>query len=158
MHPRGTPRVVYTINILQGNLIYHFYYKSSNFIYYFLAHFKYVVDLGLKNILHTNAPTIDLGHKLENVVYFELLRRGGTVYAGRTDNGEVDFVVQHYDGTRAYYQVAYTANDEKTLKCELSSLRNIRDSYPKYLLTLDYETSNIDGIQRVHVIDWLLKQ
>ena len=57
-----------------------------------------------------------------------------------------------------YTQVAYTANDEKTLKRELSSLRNIRDSYPKYLLTLDYETSNIDGIQRVHVIDWLLKQ
>lgn len=124
---------------------------ASNYKYY-------VVDLGLKNILHTNAPTIDLGHKLENVVYFELLRRGGTVCAGRTDNGEVDFVVQHYDGTRAYYQVAYTANDEKTLKRELSSLRNIRDSYPKYLLTLDYETSNIDGIQRVHVIDWLLKQ
>lgn len=124
---------------------------ASNYKYY-------VVDLGLKNILHTNAPTIDLGHKLENVVYFELLRRGGTVYAGRTDNGEVDFIVQHYDGTRAYYQVAYTANDEKTLKRELSSLRNIRDSYPKYLLTLDYETSNIDGIQRVHVIDWLLKQ
>ena len=124
---------------------------ASNYKYY-------VVDLGLKNILHTNAPTIDLGHKLENVVYFELLRRGGTIYAGRTDNGEVDFVVQHYDGTRAYYQVAYTANDEKTLKRELSSLRNIRDSYPKYLLTLDYETSNIDGIQRVHVIDWLLKQ
>ena len=124
---------------------------ASNYKYY-------VVDLGLKNILHTNAPTIDLGHKLENVVYFELLRRGGTVYAGRTDDGEVDFVVQHYDGTRAYYQVAYTANDEKTLKRELSSLRNIRDSYPKYLLTLDYETSNIDGIQRVHVIDWLLKQ
>ena len=118
----------------------------------------YVVDLGLKNILHTNAPTTDLGHKLENVVYFELLRRGGTVYAGRTNNGEVDFVVQHYDGTRSYYQIAYTANDEKTLKRELSSLRNIRDSHPKYLLTLDYDTSNIDGIQRVNVIDWLLKQ
>jgi predicted AAA+ superfamily ATPase len=124
---------------------------ASNYKYY-------VVDLGLKNILHTNSPAIDLGHKLENVVYFELLRRGGTVYAGRTDNGEVDFVVQHYDGTRAYYQVAYTANDEKTLKRELSSLRNIRDSYPKYLLTLDYETSNIDSMQRFHVIDWLLKQ
>lgn len=124
---------------------------ASNYKYY-------VVDLGLKNILHTNTPTTDLGHKLENVVYFELLRRGGTVYAGRTDNGEVDFVVQHYDGTRSYYQVAYTANDEKTLKRELSSLRNIRDSHPKYLLTLDYDTSNIDGIQRVNVIDWLLKQ
>ena len=124
---------------------------ASNYKYY-------VVDLGLKNILHTNTPTTDLGHKLENVVYFEMLSRGGTVYAGRTDNGEVDFVVQHYDGTRSYYQVAYTANDEKTLKRELSSLRNIRDSHPKYLLTLDYDTSNIDGIQRVNVIDWLLKQ
>lgn len=122
---------------------------ASNYKYY-------VVDLGLKNILNTNTPTADLGHKLENVIYFELLRRGGVVYAGRTDNGEVDFVVQHHNGTRAYYQVAYTANDEKTLKREISSLRNIRDSYPKYLLTLDYDTSNIDGIQRLNVIDWLL--
>ena len=67
-------------------------------------------------------------------------------------------VVQHYDGTRAYYQVAYTASDEKTLKHQFSSLRNIRDSYPKYLLTLDYDISNIDGIQRLNVIDWLLNQ
>ena len=59
---------------------------------------------------------------------------------------------------REYYQVAYTANDEKTLKRELSSLRNIKDSYPKYLLTLDYDTSNIDGIQRVNVIDWLTEK
>lgn len=122
---------------------------TSNYKYY-------VVDLGLKNILNTNVPTTDLGHKLENVIYFELLRRGGVVYAGRTDNSEVDFVVQHHNGTRSYYQVAYTANDEKTLKREISSLRNIRDSYPKYLLTLDYDTSNIDGIQRLNVIDWLL--
>lgn len=122
---------------------------TSNYKYY-------VVDLGLKNILNTNAPAFDLGHKLENVIYFELLRRGGVVYAGRTDNGEVDFVVQHHNGTRSYYQVAYTANDEKTLKREISSLKNIRDSYPKYLLTLDYDTSNIDGIQRLNVIDWLL--
>lgn len=122
---------------------------TSNYKYY-------VVDLGLKNILNTNAPTTDLGHKLENVIYFELLRRGGVVYAGRTDNGEVDFVVQHHNGTRSYYQVAYTANDEKTLKREILSLWKIHDSYPKYLLTLDYDTSNIEGIQRLNVIDWLL--
>lgn len=122
---------------------------ASNYKYY-------VIDLGLKNILHTNSPATDLGHKLENVVYFELLRRGGTVYAGRIERGEVDFVVQQPDGTRAYYQVAYTTNDEKILKRELSSLKNIRDSYPKYLLTLDYDTSNLDGIQRLNVIDWLL--
>ena len=121
------------------------------------ANYKYyVVDLGLKNILQTNAATTDLGHKLENVVYFELLRRGGNIYAGRTDHGEVDFVVQYHDGRRAYYQVAYTANDKKTLKREISSLQAIRDSYPKYLLTLDFDTSNIEGIQRLNVIDWLL--
>lgn len=124
---------------------------ASNYKYY-------VVDLGLKNILHTNNSVTDLGHKLENVVYFELLRRGGNIYAGRSEKGEVDFVVLHHDGTREYYQVAYTANEKKTLERELSSLRNIRDSYPKYLLTLDFETSNINGIQRVNVIDWLLAQ
>lgn len=123
---------------------------SSNYKYY-------IVDLGLRNILQTNNPISDLGHKLENVVYFELLRRGGEVFAGQTDNGEVDFVVMKPNGERAYYQVAYTANDEKTLKRELSSLKKIRDSYPKYLLTTDFETSNIEGIQRLNVIDWLLE-
>lgn len=124
---------------------------ASNYKYY-------VVDLGLRNILQTNNPVSDLGHKLENVVYFELLRRGGEVFAGQTDNGEVDFVVMKSNGAREYYQVAYTANDEKTLKRELSSLCKIRDSHPKYLLTTDFEASNIEGIQRLNVIDWLLKK
>lgn len=122
---------------------------SSNYKYY-------VVDLGLKNILQTNNPVSDLGHKLENVVYFELLRRGGEVFAGQTDSGEVDFVVMKPNGGREYYQVAYTVNDEKTLKRELSSLIKIRDSYPKYLLTTDFDTSNYSGIQKLNVIDWLL--
>ena len=116
----------------------------------------YVVDLGLKNILLTNSPYTDLGHKLENVVYFELLRRGGEVFAGRSGKGEVDFVVKKSGGLTEYYQVAYTINDEKTLKRELSSLREIRDSYPKYLLTMDYDNSNIDGIQKINIIDWLM--
>jgi len=123
---------------------------ASNYKYY-------VVDLGLRNILQTNNPEADLGHKLENVVYFELLRRGGMVYAGRTGDAEVDFVVMKDGGLREYYQVAYTANDEKTLKRELSSLRKIRDTYPKYLLTTDYDKSNYDGIQKLNVIDWLLE-
>ena len=117
----------------------------------------YVVDLGLKNIIQTNSSYTDLGHKLENVVYFELLRRGGEVYAGRSQKGEVDFVVKKPSGVTEYYQVAYTVNDEKTLKRELSSLREIKDSYPKYLLTMDFDNANIDGIQKINVIDWLLK-
>lgn len=122
---------------------------SSNYKYY-------VVDLGLKNILQTNNPVSDLGHKLENVVYFELLRRGGEVFAGQNGSGEVDFVVMKPNGNREYYQVAYTVNDENTLKRELSSLTRIRDSYPKFLLTTDFDTSNYGGIQKLNVIDWLL--
>ena len=124
---------------------------ASNYKYY-------VVDLGLRNILQSNNPDADLGHKLENVVYFELLRRGGTVYAGRTESNEVDFVVMKAGGGREYYQVAYTANDEKTMNRELSSLRKIRDTYPKYLLTTDFDNANIDGIQKINVIDWLLAE
>lgn len=93
---------------------------------------------------------------LENVVYFELLRRGGEVYAGRTDAGEVDFVVMRHNGEREYYQVAYTANDENTLNRELSSLRKIKDTHPKYLLTTDFESANIDGIRKINVVDWLM--
>ena len=93
---------------------------------------------------------------IESIVYFELLRRGGEVFAGQTDSGEVDFVVMKPNGGREYYQVAYTVNDEKTLQRELSSLTKIRDSYPKYLLTTDFDTSNYGGIQKLNVIDWLL--
>lgn len=116
----------------------------------------YIVDLGLKNILNANSALSDLGHKLENIVYFELLRRGGDVYAGKSGNGEVDFVVQKHDGNREYYQVAYTVNDEKTLKRELSSLEKIKDSYPKYLLTTDFDNINYNGIQKINILDWLL--
>jgi predicted AAA+ superfamily ATPase len=91
-----------------------------------------------------------------SILYFELLRRGGEVYAGRTDAGEVDFVVMKHNGEREYYQIAYTVNDEKTLNRELSSLRKIKDTYPKYLLTTDFDSANIDGIRKINVIDWLL--
>lgn len=122
------------------------------------ANYKYyVVDLGLRNILNTNRTNTDLGHKLENVVYFELLRRGGEVFAGRSNKGEVDFVVKKYDGRMEYYQVAYRVDDEKTLNREISSLKCIRDANPKYLLSLDFDESVVDGVQKINVIDWLLQ-
>lgn len=117
----------------------------------------YLVDLGLKNIVATNKHDADLGHKLENVVYFELLRRGGKIYAGKNNDKEIDFVVQKPNNEREYYQVAFTVNDEKTFKREISAFRNVRDNYPKYLLTLDFDNTNIEGIQKINVIDWLLK-
>ena len=117
----------------------------------------YLVDLGLRNIAITNTYDTDLGHKLENVVYFELIRRGGKVYVGKINDKEIDFVVQKTNNEREYYQVAFTVNDEKTFTREISSLKNIKDNYPKYLLTLDFENTGIDGIQKVNIIDWLLQ-
>ena len=55
-------------------------------------------------------------------------------------------------------QVAYTANDENTLNREISSLRKIKDTHPKYLLTTDFDSANIDGIRKINVIDWLLAE
>ncbi len=120
-------------------------------------HKYYVVDLGLKNILITNKYDTDLGHKLENIVYFELLRRGGKVFVGKYGKYEIDFVVQKPNNEREYYQVAYTVNDEKTFNREVSSFSKIKDHYPKYLLTLDFDNANINGIQKINVIDWLMK-
>ncbi len=117
----------------------------------------YVIDLGLRNITATNKYDTDMGHKLENVVYFELLRRGGKVYAGKNNDKEIDFVVQKPNNLIEYYQVAFTLNDEKTYKRELSSFKNINDNYPKYLLTLDFDNVNIEGIQKMNIIDWLLE-
>ena len=89
-------------------------------------------------------------HKLENVVFLERLRRGGMVFAGKNKDKdkEVDFMVQKANNERAYYQVSFTANDEKTFEREFSSFRNIKDHYPKYLLTLDYDNRIIEGIQK----------
>lgn len=119
-------------------------------------HKYYLVDLGLRNITMSNNYETDLGRKLENVVYFELLRRGGKIYTGKYQDKEIDFVVQKPNNQREYYQVAFSVNDEKTFEREISAFRSIKDSYPKYLLTLDYDTTSIEGIQKTHVVDWLL--
>ena len=117
----------------------------------------YIVDLGLKNITATNKYDADLGHKLENIVYFELLRRGGKVYVGKDNDREIDFVVQKANNEREYYQVAFTVNNEKTFKREISAFDKIKDNYPKILLTLDFDNTSINGIQKINVIDWLLE-
>lgn len=85
-----------------------------------------------------------------------MLRRGGKIYVGKNNDKEIDFIVQKPNNDRTYYQVAHTVNDENTFNRETSAFRNIRDSYPRYLLTLDYDNANIEGIQKINVIDWLL--
>jgi predicted AAA+ superfamily ATPase len=116
----------------------------------------YAVDLGFRNALLGQETDLDLGHKLENLVFLELRRRyNGQILVGRTDNKEVDFVVQ--DGVnRFYYQVALTVKDSQTLARELEPLQKIRDNYQKFLITTDYDNSVFEGIRKTNVIDWLL--
>lgn len=117
----------------------------------------YVVDIGLRYMLLGKRST-DVGHILENVVYLELIRRGYDVYIGQVGDEEVDFVAMDSDGIK-YFQVAASVRDEKTLERELSSLKKIRDNYPKYVLTLDDDPdADYDGIRRINAIDWLLKK
>ena len=115
----------------------------------------YVVDVGLRFML-LGSKQMDAVHILENVVYLELLRRGYDVYVGKINEFEVDFVAQNSRGT-AYFQVALTVRDEKTLQRELRPLQSIRDHYPKIILTLDEDPeTQYDGIRRVNARDWLL--
>ena len=117
----------------------------------------YVTDLGLRQMILGNR-NIDMGHILENVIYLELLRRKGNVYVGQFDKNEIDFVVINSNEIE-YYQVALTVLDENTLKRELDAFKNIKDNYPKYLITLDDVMMNTDydGIKVVNALEWLLE-
>lgn len=98
---------------------------------------------------------------LENVVYFELLRRGYDVYIGKIEEYEVDFVAINNEG-RLYVQVTDTLkrideNDTKILDRELRLLKKINDNYEKIILTSDkIPVFNEDGIKIKNVLEWLL--
>lgn len=129
----------------------------------------YVVDAGLRYALLGNKDT-DMGHILENVVYLELIRRGYSVSVGKiqtqvkNDSGklerktiEVDFIATKPGGQIEYYQVAWSImGNEEVMKREYASLEQIKDNYPKFLLTMDYGDSGQNGIKRLNVLRWLL--
>jgi len=114
------------------------------------------VDIGLLLAVLGRDTKVNRGHLLENVVYLELLRRYKYVYVGKNAETEVDFVVKDENGLLAYYQVSLTVRDTKTLHRELTPFQNIRDHYPKYLLTLDPEEPSHNGVLQISVINWLL--
>ncbi len=93
---------------------------------------------------------------LENVVYLELCRRGYTVYIGKFDEGEIDFVADRQND-RIYVQVTQEIRTEKTEKREYERLLQIKDNYPKYVLRTDaFADGNYRGIKTMHVADFLL--
>ena len=118
----------------------------------------YVADLGLRQMILGNR-NIDMEHILENIIYLELIRRKGNVYVGQFDKNEIDFVIVNSNEIE-YYQVALTVLDENTLKRELDAFKNIKDNYPKYLITLDdvMVNTDYDGIKVVNALEWLLEE
>lgn len=117
----------------------------------------YFVDSGIRNLIISQSAR-DLGHLLENVVFLELLRRNNRVNIGKLSEKEVDFVATNMNEIE-YYQVSASVLDEKTLQRELAPLQEIKDNYPKTLLTLDDigNGANYEGIKQVNIIDWLLE-
>lgn len=115
----------------------------------------YIVDLGLRNHILPRR-SYDLGFSLENMVYFELLRRGYKVTIGRVGNTEVDFVAEK-QGAYEYFQVTADMTAKETFDREIRPLENIRDNYEKTILTMDRLTSgNYNGIQVRYLLDWLI--
>ncbi len=115
----------------------------------------YLSDLGLRTYLLGKNNNKDLGHILENIIFLELKRKGYRIYIGKNDSTEVDFVVETED-EYIYIQVALSVRDEQTLQRELKSLESISNHYKKYIITLDYDTNNYNGIKQISAIDFLL--
>lgn len=116
----------------------------------------YIVDLGLRNHVLPRRR-YDLGFSLENIVYFELLRRGYQVWVGKCGNTKVDFVAKK-EGVYTYYQVTADMTAEETFERELRPLRNIRDNYETIVLTTDrLSLGNYEGIQVKNLLNWLLE-
>lgn len=117
----------------------------------------YIVDIGLRNYL-LGFRDRDSGHALENVVYFELLRRGYDVAIGKVDNAEVDFIATKAEN-KLYVQVTESMLGEDTRRRELAPLQKIPDNYEKIILSMDRGlVESYEGIRVLSIIDWLLQE
>ena len=115
----------------------------------------YIVDIGLRNYL-LGFRNRDSGHAIENVVFFELLRRGYDVAIGKIGNAEVDFIATTADDKK-YIQVTESMVSENVRARELAPLQGIRDNYEKIVLSMETGLdSSYDGIKSLNLIDWLL--
>ena len=116
----------------------------------------YCTDLGMRNAA-IGEYTRDLGRSIENIVCLELMRRGYSVHAGRLGDLEVDFVADR-GGRREYYQVSMTLLDEDTEKREMRPLLELEDGSKRIILSMDrIGLGTYGGIERVNIIDWLLR-
>lgn len=116
----------------------------------------YIVDIGLRSFL-LGYRDGDSGHILENIIFFELMRRGYDIAIGKIDNQEVDFIATKAD-EKKYIQVTESMNAPETRERELAPLRKIRDNYEKLVIALECDLPQTqDGIKIVKALDYLLE-
>lgn len=116
---------------------------------------KYFVnDQGMRATRFNNRQ--DIEKILENIVYFELLRKGYEVYVGEVGDKEIDFIAIK-NGEKEYYQVSYVMETPETRSREFDVYKNVQDSYPKYVLSLDKMNFSQSGIIHMNIIDFLLQ-
>ena len=117
---------------------------------------EYIVDTGFRNVLLGRENLSDLGHILENVVYFELLRRRNSVWIGKNTTKEIDFVSKDTTGYSHYYQVCLTMREESVRERELSAFMKLKNHHPKTVICLDPEEPTYNGIVQRNATKWLL--
>ncbi len=116
----------------------------------------YIVDIGLRNLL-LGYRDMDTGHMIENVVYFELLRRGYDVAVGKIGAQEIDFIATN-DHEKIYFQVTDDMMAESTKQRELAPLKMVRDNYRKVILAMNTNsTASVEGIEVIRLIDFLME-
>lgn len=116
----------------------------------------YFEDLGVRNHIVGGNRRFDIEKLIENAVYRHLLRLGYTVYIGMLHKAEIDFVAEK-QGSTVYIQVCYMLASQETVDREFGNLQMIKDSHPKYVVSLDrmYGDTNVDGIRHLHLREFL---
>ena len=159
---KGTPSVHTVQSYINALLESYFFYEIKRFDIKGKEFLRtlgkyYIVDIGLRNYL-LGFRNRDSGHALENIVYFELLRRGYDVSIGKIDNSEVDFIATKADN-KIYVQVTESMTSEDVRKRELSPLQKISDNYEKIILSLNPGMdSSYNCIKSINLIDWLISE
>lgn len=116
----------------------------------------YVKDLGLFK-LKKNRISDESGAIVETIIYNELIARGYKVYIGKVVNGEIDFVAEK-NSNKLYIQACYMIIDSKVEKREFGAYSSVKDNYPKYVISMDKMTSDLDGIRHLNLINFLLDE
>ena len=159
---KGTPSVHTVQAYVNALLESYFFYDIKRFDIKGKEYLRtlgkyYIVDIGLRNYL-LGFRDRDSGHAIENVVYFELLRRGYDVSIGKIDNLEVDFIATKADD-KLYVQVTESMTSEDVRKRELAPLQKINDNYEKIVLSLNTGMdSSYEGIKSINLLDWLISE